>query len=116
MTLLQSRIVGVCYHMCMQPVYVVLGVALFFINILAVVMVGIDKQRSIHRSERFPEVYFFFLGSCFASAGVLAGMFLFRHKTQKMYFLVGISLLLLQQVLLVVLAYSIFVTPALIPV
>lgn len=62
--------------MYMQPVYIVLGVALFFINILAVVMVGLGKQRSVRRSERFPEVYFFFLGSCFASAGVLAGMFL----------------------------------------
>lgn len=92
----------------MQQVYIVLGAALVFINILAVSIVGVDKRRSVQRSERFPEVYFFFLGSCFASLGVLVGMFLFRHKTQKMYFLVGIGLLLLQQVALVLLARSFF--------
>ncbi len=90
----------------MQQIYIVLSAALVFINILAIVAVGIDKRRSMQRVERFPEVYFFFLACCFASLGVFAGMFLFRHKTQKMYFLVGISLLLLQQVLLVVLGYS----------
>lgn len=95
--------------MYMQQVYIVLSVALFFINIVALTMVGMDKRRSMQRSERFPEVYFFFLASCFASVGVLAGMFFFRHKTQKTYFLVGIGLLLLQQTMLAILAYSFFV-------
>ncbi|HBU10631.1 MAG TPA: DUF1294 domain-containing protein, partial [Candidatus Moranbacteria bacterium] len=38
----------------------------------------------------------FFIATAFGSVGVYAGMFVFHHKTQKWYFLVGIPLLILQ--------------------
>lgn len=88
------------------------GISAFIIlvNIVAFILVGVDKKKSVVHSERVPEVYFFFLASCFASLGVLLGMFVFHHKTQKIYFPVGIGLLLLQQITLVL-----FLTGALSP-
>lgn len=75
---------------------------LLILNLISFILIGVDKSRSVDRTEqRVPEVYFFFLASCFGSLGVLLGMFTFRHKTRKAYFPIGISILLLQQTALV---------------
>lgn len=56
-----------------------------------------DKIKSTKRGmERISEGMLFFLATAFGSLGVYAGMFAFRHKTQKWYFLVGIPLLIVQ--------------------
>lgn len=88
----------------MQDVYILLFGVLAAINVLAFVWVGVDKQKSLNRSDRLPEVSFFFISIFFAALGVLLGMLVFRHKTRKIYFLLGIGLLLVQQILLVVFA------------
>ena len=73
----------------------------FVINLIAFVLVGIDKRKSMLDSSRVPEVYLFFMAALFGSVGVFLGMFVFHHKTRKVYFPVGIGLLLVQQMLLV---------------
>lgn len=89
----------------MQNLYILFFSALVIINSFAFVWVGVDKKKSLKPvAERLPEASFFFISVFFASLGVLAGMFFFRHKTRKIYFSVGLSLLLVQQILLVVLA------------
>lgn len=75
-------------------------------NSLSFTLVGLDKNKSVSGSSRIPEVYFFFWSLFFSSLGVLAGMFAFRHKVRKLYFTLGISLILLQQALLVLLFYT----------
>jgi len=47
-------------------------------------------------SERIPEGLLFFMATIFGSVGVYAGMFVFRHKTRKWYFVIGIPLLFMQ--------------------
>lgn len=76
------------------------SVALAITNFFAFVMVGVDKRKSSHDHQRVPEVYFFLWSVFFASPGVLLGMIMFRHKTKKWTFIFGITLLLLQQALL----------------
>ena len=88
----------------MQNLYILFFSALVTINSFAFVWVGLDKKKSLSRSERLPEASFFFISVLFASLGVLTGMFFFRHKTRKIYFPVGLTLLLIQQILLIVLA------------
>jgi uncharacterized membrane protein YsdA (DUF1294 family) len=70
------------------------------INLLAFIWVGIDKKRSVQNNERVPEVYLFLIAIMFASLGVFFGMLFFRHKTRKIYFLLGIGLLIIEQALL----------------
>jgi uncharacterized membrane protein YsdA (DUF1294 family) len=48
----------------------------------------------------------FFLAAAFGSIGVYAGMFVFRHKTRKWYFLIGIPLLIAQNAAAIYLVYS----------
>jgi uncharacterized membrane protein YsdA (DUF1294 family) len=68
------------------------------INIFAFLMMANDKRKSIRggNTERIPEGLIFFLATIFGSVGVYAGMILFRHKTKRWYFQLGIPLLIVQ--------------------
>ena len=65
-----------------------------------------DKIKSAKPgAERISEGMLFFLATAFGSVGVYAGMFVFRHKTRKWYFLAGIPLLVLQNAAVLYLVY-----------
>ncbi|MFA5994168.1 MAG: DUF1294 domain-containing protein [Parcubacteria group bacterium] len=76
-----------------------LGVGIFFllVNATAFLVMLWDKSRSRQKgAERISEGMLFFMATIFGSVGVLAGMFAFRHKTRKWYFVLGIPLLIAQ--------------------
>lgn len=69
------------------------------INAAAFLAMLIDKSRSRKTgSERISEGLLFFMAAAFGSIGVFAGMFAFRHKTRKWYFLLGIPLLITENI------------------
>lgn len=76
----------------------VLAVVAFSINLVAFYIIGSDKRKSEAKGtvERIPEGLLFFMAAAFGAVGVLAGMYIFRHKTRKWYFQIGIPLLILQ--------------------
>jgi uncharacterized membrane protein YsdA (DUF1294 family) len=75
-------------------------ITISILNLISFVLVYYDKQKAINNSERLPEVNFFVWAIFFSSLGVLAGMFLFHHKTQKLNFVFGIGLLFIEQIVL----------------
>ncbi|MBP7811431.1 MAG: DUF1294 domain-containing protein [Candidatus Moranbacteria bacterium] len=80
---------------------ILLGLAGFFllINMGAFSAMAFDKRRSRKSgAERIPEGLLFFLAAAFGGIGVCFGMLVFRHKTQKWYFTLGIPLLILENV------------------
>lgn len=77
------------------------------VNLTAFIIMLSDKGRSREGgAERISEGLLFFLAAAFGSFGVYAGMFAFRHKTRKWYFLIGIPLLMLENVATLYVAYS----------
>lgn len=82
---------------------------LFFfvlINLLAFLIMLNDKVKSVSAgTERISEGLLFFLAAFFGSLGVYAGMFAFRHKTKKWYFLFGIPLLFIENLATLYLLY-----------
>lgn len=86
----------------MQLEYILLTVYAA-INLAALLVMGRDKQLSRRGgdADRTPEGLMFFLGSAGGALGVYAGMHLFRHKTRKWYFQLGIPLLIIQNAALV---------------
>jgi len=79
------------------------------INLFAFLIMLSDKIKSATPgAERISEGMMFFLAAAFGGLGVYAGMFSFRHKTQKWYFLLGIPLLILQNAATVYLIYFLF--------
>ena len=70
---------------------------LIAVNVLAFVLMGIDKRRAKKNPSRIPE-WTLFLPVIFGGAlGGVAGMRLFRHKIPHWYFKYSFPLLLLLQ-------------------
>jgi uncharacterized membrane protein YsdA (DUF1294 family) len=87
-----------------------LGIIVFFliINLVAFVMMFLDKVKAQQPGkERISEGMLFFMATMFGSIGVYAGMFAFRHKTRKWYFIIGIPMLIIQNSVFLYLAYRI---------
>lgn len=74
--------------------------AFIVINIMAFILVGSDKRKSIRGGsyDRTPEGHIFFLAIMFGAVGVYAAMHCFRHKTRKWYFQLGIPLLVVENI------------------
>ena len=70
---------------------------LIAINILTFLIFGIDKRKARKGKWRIPEATLIGLAVAGGSIGALLGMYLFRHKTQKRKFNLGIPAILLLQ-------------------
>jgi uncharacterized membrane protein YsdA (DUF1294 family) len=67
------------------PVPVLLG-SLLVLNVISLIVFGVDKLKSKRRGWRIPESKLL-LTAFLAPFGAYAGMLLFRHKTRKLKFL-----------------------------
>lgn len=74
---------------------------LITINIIAWNTYGLDKWKAKTGKWRIPERTLLFLALIGGSAGALAGMFLFHHKTKKPKFYVGVPVMLILHCLLI---------------
>lgn len=85
-------------------------IAFIAINLIAFLIMFFDKRKAINsNSERISEGMMFFLGSLFGGIGIYVGMFVLHHKTQKWYFLVGIPLIIMQNIATIYLVYMLFI-------
>lgn len=88
---------------------VIVLIALGVINILAFLLVSIDKSRARRlATARISEGAMFFTAILGGGLGIYLGMFLFRHKTKKWYFVIGMPLVISQHISLLYLAYLYF--------
>lgn len=88
----------------------ILLIYLLIINVLSFICFGIDKSRARRSRWRISEGSLFSLAIFGGSLGALLGMYVFRHKTQKLKFKVGMPLILFIQlaVLAVILIFKPF--------
>jgi uncharacterized membrane protein YsdA (DUF1294 family) len=68
---------------------------LLIVNALGMLFMLIDKQKARRGAWRIPEATLLTLAALGGSAGCIAGMYLFRHKTKHLKFTVGLPLLLI---------------------
>ena len=68
------------------------------INVAAFTMYGIDKSRAMRGRWRIPENTLLGVVVLGGGLGALAGMQVFRHKTRKPKFRVGVPVILLAEV------------------
>ncbi len=79
---------------------IVLGIYLLILNIIGFALMGIDKKRAKKRDWRISEAALFGAALLGGSLGSLIGMYLFRHKTRRWYFVWGIPAILAVQLVL----------------
>lgn len=75
-----------------------LGMYLAGINLVAFLLYGLDKQKAKMGRWRISEKVLMGLAAAGGSIGAYLGMRLFRHKTQKPKFALGVPILFLLQV------------------
>lgn len=73
---------------------------LLLINVTAFAVFGIDKRRAIKGRFRVREATLFVLSLAGGALGALVAMYIFHHKTKKLYFRFGMPFILLAQVVL----------------
>lgn len=71
------------------------------INIIGFLAMYIDKQKAKRGSCRIPENTLFIITAIGGGIGTIAGMYLFRHKTKKWTFKIGLPVLLILDILIV---------------
>ena len=74
---------------------------LLLINIIAFIIIYIDKQKAIKHKWRIRESTLFLISIIGGSLGTLIGMYTFRHKTKHIKFTLGIPFILIVQILLI---------------
>ncbi len=75
---------------------------LIFINILTFLTMWYDKHEAKTNSWRISEKTLFILTLIGGSIGGIAGMYTFRHKTQKWYFKYGFPAILIVQIVIII--------------
>lgn len=67
------------------------------INLLTLALMWVDKRNARKGARRIPERVLFAFAAAGGSVGAIAGMYLLRHKTKHLRFVLGLpSILLLQ--------------------
>lgn len=77
---------------------IVFVVYLIIINLVAFVLMGIDKRKAVKKKWRIPEKTLFLSAILLGSIGANIGMKVFRHKTKHMSFVIGIPVILVIQI------------------
>ncbi len=72
-----------------------------FINMAGLLVMGIDKRKAIKGAWRIPEKTLFLFSIIGGSIGTLSGMYLFHHKTKHWYFVIGMPLILIMQLVII---------------
>lgn len=78
---------------------IVFVVYLIIINLVAFVLMGIDKRKAVKKKWRIPEKTLFLSAILLGSIGANIGMKVFRHKTKHMSFVIGIPVILVIQII-----------------
>ena len=88
--------------------WVIVGLAAYLvvISLIAFITFGVDKKRARKHGWRIPEKALFLLAILGGSIGAILGMLIFRHKTKKWYFRIGMPLILIAQVCIAVLTWK----------
>ena len=93
----------------LTDVRMIIGLYILGVNLLGLIVFFTDKQKAKRQSWRTPEATLFTVAIFGGSLGCLLGMYMFRHKTKKPLFFIGIPAILIIQIVLILLL--IYVSP-----
>ena len=81
---------------------------LILINAYGFLLMLVDKRKAIKQRRRIPERTLMGAAALGGSVGSIAGMYLFRHKTKHLKFILGLPLILGLQIVGAILVYGYF--------
>jgi uncharacterized membrane protein YsdA (DUF1294 family) len=70
------------------------GLGIAGVSLIGFALMGLDKQRAIHHQWRISESTLLSVALFGGSLGILLGMFVFHHKTNKPLFFIGVPVII----------------------
>lgn len=80
-----------------MTVQLIVGAYFLIVNLIGFAIMGIDKRKAVKGAFRVPEATLFVVALIGGSIGSILGMYTFRHKTRKWYFVYGMPAILILQ-------------------
>ena len=74
---------------------------LLIINLIGLLIMYIDKKKAKYGRWRIPEKTLLLVALLGGSIGTISGMYLFRHKTQKLKFVLGFPTILISEIIII---------------
>ena len=75
---------------------------LVIINLFGFFIMWLDKRKAKKGAWRIPEKTLFIITAIGGGIGTTAGMYVFRHKTQKIQFVIGFPLITILEIIAIV--------------
>ena len=75
---------------------------LLMINLIGFFMMWSDKRKAKKGKWRIPEQTLFIVTALGGGIGTIAGMYTFRHKTQKLKFTIGLPVVVILEIVAVI--------------
>lgn len=72
------------------------------INLIGFLAMGIDKYKAKRNYWRIPEGTLMMLAVLGGGIGTISGIYVFRHKTKKMKFTVGMPTILISEIIIII--------------
>lgn len=92
----------------LNEIFTTQNIIIYFvvINIVGFLIMFIDKQKAKKGAWRIPERIIFIITALGGGIGTISGMYIFRHKTKKLNFIIGLPLITILEIILAI--YLIF--------
>lgn len=76
---------------CFNEIFIMQNIIIYFIaiNLIGFFVMWLDKKKAIKGAWRISEKTLFIITGLGGGIGTIAGMYTFRHKTQKLGFVIG---------------------------
>ena len=75
---------------------------LVIINIIGFFIMWLDKRKAKKGKWRIPEKTLFIITALGGGIGTIAGMYTFRHKTQKLQFVLGLPIITILEIIAII--------------
>lgn len=87
-----------------EEIFSVQNIIIYFIviNIIGFFIMWIDKQKAKKGAWRIPEKTLFIITALGGGIGTIAGMYTFRHKTQKLGFVIGFPFITILEIITII--------------
>ena len=88
----------------MEEIFTTQNIIIYFIvmNLIGFFIMWLDKRKAKKGAWRIPEKTLFIITALGGGIGTTAGMYAFRHKTQKIQFVIGLPFITILEIITVI--------------
>ncbi len=87
-----------------ENIFTVQNIIIYFIiiNVFGFFIMWLDKRKAKKGAWRIPEKTLFIITALGGGIGTTAGMYVFRHKTQKIQFVIGFPFITILEIITII--------------